>query len=124
MEPKLDSFIVDAWTEFIRLRKMEALEDLDTKSQDILFIVGGSQMRGERVIATDIVAALRWSSSYSTTIVRLRKLVSDGWLVTTVVNNRGRSTNYRLTPKAIQYMNTLSQVIRNHYGSSRNQIVG
>ena len=48
MEVKIDATVVDAWTEFIRLRERGAMEDLDETSRTIIYIVAGAEARGEK----------------------------------------------------------------------------
>lgn len=116
MEPKLDLLYVSVSAEIIRLREVGALDSLDCKSQNILFVVAEGQSKGNNVAATDIVAALKATSSYSSTINRVRKLTADGWLTVAVDPDFNRSLVYQLTPRAIQFVNTLSQLVRNQFG--------
>jgi predicted transcriptional regulator len=114
VQHRIDSVVIDAWTEFIRLCEMGALDSLDHKSRDILFAVAKQHSRGEPVMVTDVVASVKSVSSYSATVNRIRMLVSNGWLEAEVENKRNRGTAYSLTPKSISFINNLSQIIRNH----------
>ncbi len=111
MPLRIDATFVDVWTEFICLREQGVIEDLDEKSQSIIYVVAAAEARHEHITKRGVLKALKPRSIQPMT-VRMAELLRDGWLSAEEDANDRRVKNLRLTQKSIMMINILSHTLK------------
>lgn len=111
MSLQFDATVVDAWTEFIRLRERGVIEELDEKSRTIIYMVAAAEARGEKISQNCLLRTLKPRSSIII-VRRIDALAKAGWLEKEKNLSDGRRKNLRLTPKAIAMVNLLSGMLK------------
>lgn len=111
MEVKIDATVVDAWTEFIRMRDRGAIEYLDEYSRNIIYAVAAAEARGEKISKRRILRTLR-PKTHSAIANRITALTTMGWLAYENDPSDSRVKNFRLTPKSIAMVNLFSDTLK------------